>query len=230
MILLTRPGDVTLLPPGTSHDYGVPSGKQWEFFWCHFLPRPSWVPWLGDWPPITSSEMLRLMAISSLLQPRIHSAFERLMVDTAVARQRSAIYSEELALNTLEEILLVCIREVARNTGTYLDPRVNHVLNLLAVDLTKDLRVTELATAVALSPSRLEHLFKQQTGRSVLETLTLMRLQQGARLLTYTPSAVEEIAYAVGFHSASYFSRRFRQCYGQSPSAYRTSIKIHQVT
>lgn len=37
--LQTEPGDLVLLQPGARHDYSVPLGGFWEFFWAHFQPR-----------------------------------------------------------------------------------------------------------------------------------------------------------------------------------------------
>jgi AraC-like DNA-binding protein len=48
-----------------------------------------------------------------------------------------------------------------------------------------------------------------------------MRLDRGAELLREEAGTVSEIAYAVGFNSLSYFSRRFKKHFGTSPSAYR---------
>ena len=46
-------------------------------------------------------------------------------------------------------------------------------------------------------------------------------LRQAARLLLFTALGIEEVARQVGFQSAFYFSRQFKQHYGLSPSAYR---------
>ena len=47
------------------------------------------------------------------------------------------------------------------------------------------------------------------------------RLERAARLLDQPELKVREIAFAVGFRSASHFSRRFRELCVLTPSAYR---------
>jgi AraC family transcriptional regulator of arabinose operon len=82
--------------------------------------------------------------------------------------------------------------------------------------------VADVARHVALSPSRLSHLFKQETGRSIMDTFNKMRLRHAANLLRYTAHSVEQIAALTGFSSVYYFSAAFKKYTGLSPTAYRT--------
>src|SRR5205823_5432191 len=129
--------------------------------------------------------------------------------------------AEELALNALEEVLLVAAGEVAEDGRLPFDPRVRTVLETLSRDLTAEHSIEELAAAVFLSPSRLAHLFHEQTGQTVAETLRQLRLRQAARLLRHSSRSVQEIAAEVGFHCPFHFSRRFRHSFGVSPREYR---------
>ncbi len=216
-------GDVTLLAPGVPHDYAVPPGGRWEFFWAHFLPRPDWGPWL-QLPKVGGG--LRLLTVASpASRVRIAGAFARLLAD-AVARPMSGALAEELALNALEEVLLLCALETAVATVERRDPRIRQALAAMAENLTIAEPIAALAARVALSPSRLAHLFKAETGNSVLDTLLQMRLHQAARLLTYTTQDIGEISRAVGFRSPFYFSRQFRRRFGMSPSQYRNAASL----
>lgn len=220
-VVHTKPGDVTLLDPGVPHDYATAPGDHWEFFWTHFVPRPQWRPWLQL--PLGPGG-LRLLTISSLAnRTRMADAFGRLVADAVTVPTYEAL-AGEMALNALEEVLLLCAVETAGTRLQRLDPRIRHVLTLMASDLTGVQPVDALAAQVALSPSRLAHLFKAEVGTSVLETHLEMRLHQAARLLAYTTQGVAQISRSVGFHSPYYFSRQFRQRHGMSPSQYRVTI------
>jgi AraC family transcriptional regulator of arabinose operon len=222
-VFYAQPGDVTLLPPGVPHDYAVPAGGRWVFLWVHFLPRPTWLPWLQL--PRVGDGLCRMAIASPTGQQRIAAAFKRLLLDVH-ADHVPGMVREELALNALEEMLLVCLREVPGDAATAFDPRVHAVLELLATNLPRTPRIADLAAQAALSPSRLAHLFKAQVGDSVLETLLRMRVRQAARLLTYTTQNVTEISRTVGFHSPYYFSRQFHQHFGLSPTAYRAKTAV----
>jgi len=78
---------------------------------------------------------------------------------------------------------------------------------------------------VFLSPSRLAHLFKAETGQTITEALRQIRLRQAARLLRHSGRSVQEIAAEVGFHCPFHFSRRFRQAFGVGPREYRRQTR-----
>jgi AraC family transcriptional regulator, arabinose operon regulatory protein len=222
--LLARPGDLTLLAPGAYQDYSVPVDGGWEFLWAHFVPRPTWTALL------TLPEVGRGLHLLSLVSPpareRVEAAFRRLHRDSL---GRLHPLAEELVLNALEEVLLVAAGEAAEAGRSPFDPRVQHVLDLLARDLVDEHSVERLAAAVYLSPSRLAHLFKEQTGETITEALRQLRLGQAARLLRHSGRSVQEIAAEVGFHCPFHFSRRFRRAFGVGPREYRRQAQARGV-
>ena len=48
---------------------------------------------------------------------------------------------------------------------------------------------------------------------------------EAARLLRYTDRTVGEIAHATGFTDPLYFSRAFKRRFGESPMAYRDTVR-----
>lgn len=218
--LRVGPGDLTLLAPGAYQDYSVPPGEEWEFLWVHFLPRPGWAPYLKL--PEVGEGLHRLTLVDPAARERVEVAFRRLHRDALSVRRP---LREELALNALEEVLLVAAGEVAKGQAASLDPRVQNVLDLLVGDLRADHSLKRLAAAVFLSPSRLAHLFKEQTGQTIGEAVQQLRLGQAARLLRYSDRAVQEIAAEVGFRCPFYFSRQFRRWTGLSPREYRRRVE-----
>jgi transcriptional regulator GlxA family with amidase domain len=80
--------------------------------------------------------------------------------------------------------------------------------------------VDALAGAVGLSPRQLHRRVKELTGLTPGGYIRMMRLQRAEQLLRQQAGQVAEVAYAVGFNDAKYFSRLFRQTYGRAPSEY----------
>ena len=213
--LFVRTGDVVLLGPDVPHDYSVPEGGYWEFLWAHFQPRLEWFEW---WNPLLAGEGPGLSHLETLgARERARRSFLRLRADALATGD----LSRELALNGLEEVLLLAAREGAG--GRPVDPRVRKVLDHISSDLAADHDVPSLAREVTLSPSRLSHLFKQEVGEPVMGTVIRLRLNQAARLLEHTAYDVGSIAREVGFGSPYYFSRQFRRHFGMSPRQYRAT-------
>lgn len=213
-------GDIVALAPGSPHDYATATPERgWDFYWAHFIPRPHWAYWLQL--PESGPGLYALSISDMIIRYRIAQAFERLLQDN----RGVGAFREELALNALEEVLILIAQQHSQNMTRPLDPRLEAVLHWLSQHLSEPLTVPDLARLVSLSPSRLAHLFKEQMGDSIIETLLKLRLRQASRLLEFTARHVGEIAQDVGFQSPFHFSRQFKAHYGMSPLAYRRQVQ-----
>ncbi|MES5817506.1 helix-turn-helix domain-containing protein [Streptomyces sp. RG80] len=227
-------GDLIVLAPGVGHGYGVePGARHWRFWWAHCQARPSWLPWLS--PYGTGDGMYVVPAGPATPRDRVGDAFHRMLADARgpdAAEPRSApddritvahdTAARELALCALEEVVLLTAAGARRPVSrTGLDPRVRRIQELFVADPGAPHTVDSLAAHVALSPSRLAHLFTRQTGQSPMRALREARLQHAARLLEGTDLSVERVTAAAGFVSPFHFHRVFRERFGMTPGAYR---------
>jgi AraC family transcriptional regulator len=99
-----------------------------------------------------------------------------------------------------------------------LDGRVASAVELLRGAPERRMPLAELATAVGLSPSRLAHLFRAQTGLPVRRYLLWLRLGDALQQLAHGVS-LTTAAHAAGFADSAHFSRTFRAMLGITPSA-----------
>lgn len=106
---------------------------------------------------------------------------------------------------------------------TVTDARVLRLLRTVARELDKPQLVKELAARLALSPSRLEHIFKQEIGQGIKAFLREARLKKAKDILEDPTLRVKEAAAAVGYRDVSHFTRDFHKRYRQSPSESRKS-------
>jgi two-component system response regulator YesN len=83
----------------------------------------------------------------------------------------------------------------------------------------------DVAHHTCLSPNYLSQLFKQETGKSFLEHLTLFRVAAAKKLLVQSNLTISEIAYKLGYDMPSYFSEVFKRNEGLTPSQYRKGRK-----
>lgn len=85
------------------------------------------------------------------------------------------------------------------------------------------LTVSAIARAIHVSPSHLAHRFRSETGMTVKEYVTRVRVEMARRMLLETDAKLESIADAVGFCDAPHLSRVFVQYTRQRPGEYRRS-------
>ena len=71
-----------------------------------------------------------------------------------------------------------------------------------------------------MSRSQLHRKLEAIVGMSTSEFIRSQRLKMAADLLTKSDSSMAEIAYQVGFNTASYFNKCFKDVYGCTPSEY----------
>ena len=90
--------------------------------------------------------------------------------------------------------------------------------------------VQELAASLTLSSSQTLRKVKAATGKTVNQYIRELRLEKAAKLLKKTDLTADEIAYQVGFNSASYFNKTFSKYYGIAPGEYKTrSISLSEM-
>lgn len=214
--VVAQPGDWMLLRPGTMHDYGVEHGlRRWELLWVHFQPREHWRPWL-KWPVVQGG----LMRLALGGEPEARGIAERFF-DAHRLRESSLRQREELAMNALEEVILRCNEHNPLATPGHGDERVEKARAFMARSFELRVTLADIAAEVGLSSSRLSHLFKDETGQTPLGYLETIRMQRAVELLQRTSFSVKQIAGAVGFDSAFYFSLRFKAWTRMSPTAFR---------
>ncbi len=78
--------------------------------------------------------------------------------------------------------------------------------------------VEDLGEQIGLSRTQLYRKTKALTGYSPNELLRIARLKKAAALLASTEKTISEITYEVGFSSPSYFTRCYKDYFGESPT------------
>lgn len=101
---------------------------------------------------------------------------------------------------------------------------VNHILQYIKDNIDADLSLYALSEMVYLNPSYLSRRFKEITGKNITEIVTEIRMMKACRLLAETNHKVNRIASMVGYESAAYFSRLFKQQIGVTPQKYRENL------
>ena len=106
-----------------------------------------------------------------------------------------------------------------------MDERIQIVRATIRTEFGRVLDLEELARLVNLSPSRLRHLFKMETGKTPAQYLKSVRMQEAHVLIRTTFLSVKEIRNRVGISDDSHFAHDFKKAYGLSPSTYRNTMK-----
>ncbi len=80
--------------------------------------------------------------------------------------------------------------------------------------------VEDLAREIGMSRTQLFRKMRALINQSPQDFVRDFRLKRAAQLLQKKAGNVSEIAYQVGFNNLSYFTKRFKELFGQTPSEY----------
>ena len=213
-------GDLVIVRPGTPHDYATArDANRWELVWAHFLPRPHWQEWLAGLPQAAPGIGRVSLGTNTEARQSVEAALSAMNGYATEGLLRAT----DFAMNALETALLhVDAANPEAANRAHFDARVLRVMERLRGELLSEpLSLTGLAASVHLSPSRLSHLFKAQTGRTPAQFHEDERLLRACDLLRFTNRSVGAIAQEVGFASPFYFTLRFKKHAGQSPREFR---------
>ena len=86
-----------------------------------------------------------------------------------------------------------------------------------------DLTVGEIAEKLGISEGHLSHIFKKETGQTILSYITGCRIQKAALALKSGKYKVYEVAEMAGYRDITYFSTTFKKLVGKSPSEYQST-------
>ncbi|MGC3947151.1 MAG: two-component regulator propeller domain-containing protein [Chryseolinea sp.] len=99
----------------------------------------------------------------------------------------------------------------------FLQKAIDYVANNLQ---DSQLSVDSMAAVFSLSRMQTYRKIKSLTGKSIVEFIRMVRMKQAIKLMDGHKLTLSEIAFEVGFNSASYFTRCFKEEYGKTPSEY----------
>lgn len=88
--------------------------------------------------------------------------------------------------------------------------------------------ISRYARCLGVSPERLNHLVRSQTGSGALHLVHERLLREACRRLIYVAVSISQVAFELGFEDPAYFCRFFKRGTGSSPRAFRAIQRAWQ--
>jgi AraC-like DNA-binding protein len=115
------------------------------------------------------------------------------------------------------------VRQIARADSRL--SQVRRAIALIRDQFDRPLRVEALAEEAGMSPASFHRHFRTATAMSPLQYQKSLRLQEARRLIL-AGRDVAAAGFAVGYESASQFSREYARLFGSPPSRDAKSTKV----
>ncbi|MFB9330833.1 response regulator [Paenibacillus aurantiacus] len=83
-----------------------------------------------------------------------------------------------------------------------------------------DLSAEQVAAAVFVDPSYLRKVFRKESGYSVVDHITHLRMKRAKELLLQGNMRLADVAAASGYSDPNYFGKSFKKRFGMTPTEY----------
>ncbi len=165
------------------------------------------------------------LALPNLLQSE-HPAYEEIY-HQLMRLESCRIYEKNFKQHRLSVLMNICLAlmphcRVISDETPIPDPGhegVKLCMRYLHNHHTKKINITEIAEFCHLHPNYLSAVFRQHTGKSIVEYLTGLRIESAQRLLK-EDLPISKVAELSGFRSECLFYRKFKEYTGTTPKAY----------
>lgn len=146
---------------------------------------------------------------------------DRLALLESLREERSVAAVLRLKAAVLEDLSALFEQEGIRAEEKDYSSPVRKSLAFIRENLSLQISVRELAEQVYLSEAGLTRLFLKELQKTPGQYIDEMLCFEAQRQLALTDRSIRTIAERLGFCDQFYFSRRFRQWLGKTPSQYR---------
>lgn len=137
------------------------------------------------------------------------------------------LYRSLSGKETLEEIELWLIRfysqiiEYMKKDDTEGKAHAHRVFEYIQANLKNNIDVTAIADHVGISYSYVRKLVKDKSGKTVVDYINGLRIEEAKRLLKQTDMSMSDIALQVGYNNYQSFNRFFQKYEGVTPGEFR---------
>lgn len=210
-------GDIFCIPRRTGHYYYSDEQDPWSILWMHFSTDFADIFHLNDKKMIE----VRSKEKNSLLQKHFIDLFD---LGETVSSFETVICMSQLLKLILSEIYFLKDHLTADQQNIYLTKSIRYMHEHIEQEIT----LNDLVAHLKISASYLSSLFKRYTGKSPIDYLIEMRIEQACKYLKLSKLKIYEISKKVGYQDPYYFSRIFKKLMHMSPKEYRAKNQLTQ--
>lgn len=200
--------DMFYTPPNVKLSYYPEDGENWDYIWFAFEGKNAekYVKLMGF---DTDKEVIPCRNFNDSYYI-IRNFFENTFHEqTARYYDALSLFYKFLDINSNDESTIE--NHFSKTAQTYIK---NHYYE-------PTLTINDICYDLGVSHSYMCKLFKNETGKSLVDYLIDVRINNACRLLETSSLSVSEIAFSVGFNSDVHFMKTFKRRMGVTPTQYR---------
>lgn len=214
-------GDCNIIRPEDNHKIDFSEGKN-----CQYITIFVTVPYIKKVLDIYSDDLYETFSEEKDLRSLFCTLKQEdlAQIENLVVGFKSFKISKDRKVQTTKIIFNKVLNEIINKKSERGTNAPNWLSDFLATLSNPYFDVSDSERVARLTPygySRLAHIFKNYTGRSIVDFCMHIKIEHAKGLLRNSDKTVTEIAMELRFADASYFTRVFRKRVGMSPLKYR---------
>lgn len=124
-----------------------------------------------------------------------------------------------------QQMIVALFESAADQHDDKYDHSISNTVHFMNHCYDQEITREQLAAMAGLNADYYSRLFKKKMGKSPMEYLTEVRMNQAKLLLLQSRESFRSIGQRVGFQDEFYFSRKFKSSVGYSPTGFVKMIK-----
>jgi two-component system response regulator YesN len=126
---------------------------------------------------------------------------------------------------SIERLLIEKLQYLQTENESKGSQTIHNVKKIIDLEYDQELSLQKIADKVFLTTSYLSKLFKQETGETITEYITTVRLNKAKQLLkSKMDLKTYEVGELVGYGDPAYFNKLFKKVVGVTPKEYRDHV------
>ncbi len=218
-------GEYLILPPSDSKREGFKK-SYCSFYWIHFTADMGRFPYRIH---VGEKQTFEKAACFLLPQSGPVPRFEKMIIQMKQLQDLARDNYPAITLNALTTAILtelygqLTVEDVTKENLIGSKQIYSDIADYIKRNISKSLKINEIADAFGYSPKYLSHLFTDIRGMSLKQYVVMQKMYSACYYLTDSDATISEIAGKVGFTDVHNFSRVFKKTMGLSPSVYRNT-------
>lgn len=227
-------GSLFCFQPYQLHKLEIPGRKDTRYIRTNLTFDPRFLePYLVPYPKLQA--FLRFLSKGTLPTPKFTFAENQLsailechvgaVMETGEEQEEARIL---LLISLLRYLQLSVITHAGFPSEDWSVKKTVHIeaiMDWIEKAYKQPFHLDVLAEELHLSPYYVSHLFKQYTGVSLTDYVTVRRIREACVLLGSSDLSVQQIAREVGRLSAPYFCKLFKKHKKMTPLDYRSALR-----
>lgn len=211
-----RAGDALIIFPGEWHSYAPDEETGWTEAWIGF--RGDFVDRIIKQKFFDKKKTVLRVGISDTICNAFNKALEVACEEKPAHQQQLAGFAVLIACSIYAKNL-----QQPFNDNPEID-YINLARKYMRENLSRALCMEDVAQKVGMGYSKFRRVFRNYTGFPPAQYFLNLKLEKAKDYLSNTHLSSKEIAFRLGFDSAAYFNKMFRQRHSITPQKFREQL------